>query len=386
MSDIKIIYIILKLFVLIVFLLFGYILSKKNKNFWLISIPPLLIYAIIEGLRFGRMIDYNIYYFRYINLGKDINSEDYEFIFKNLMHIFSSSGVPYYIFIFLQTLFLIITTFILLKNYKKYLLFILPMVISVIALNENYIRWFLGTSFLFLALNCTFKYDNLKAIFWFICSLLTHIGFIVFLPLLIFKEIINRKPCPVLLGIIIYTFFIYFISTKDLLNITLITNYLVSEGFSGNEKTEMYLNATEGILSGDSLSGYMYEDSFFSKTRMFLTNIPIIIWGQKFISKENWGNYIYNLFLVCIIISPIFKTMEIFDRFAYTLSIFTCLAGGIFYTNSIKYHKLNSIQFWLTIISIILYFYPQIEAIFSRKSDETMLFIWNAYGREYLPF
>ena len=82
MSEINLIYTSLKLLEFAIFLLFGYIISKSPKHYWKYAIFPIAVFAIVEGLRFGREIDYNEYYFRYINIGQNFNSEDYEFIFK----------------------------------------------------------------------------------------------------------------------------------------------------------------------------------------------------------------------------------------------------------------------------------------------------------------
>ena len=82
MSDIKLIYILLKILLFIVFCFSGSWLSKAktNKSYWMIAIVPMLAFAIIEGLRFGRLIDYNVYYFRYIDLGEGIE-QFYELLF-----------------------------------------------------------------------------------------------------------------------------------------------------------------------------------------------------------------------------------------------------------------------------------------------------------------
>lgn len=100
MSEINLIYTSLKLLEFAIFLLFGYIISKSPKHYWKYAIFPIAVFAIVEGLRFGREIDYNEYYFRYINIGQNFNSEDYEFIFKLICYTCYNIGIPYYLFIF----------------------------------------------------------------------------------------------------------------------------------------------------------------------------------------------------------------------------------------------------------------------------------------------
>ena len=87
---VQLIYIFLKVVELAVFIIFGKKISKvgSSKEYWKLSVVPILTYSLIEGLRFGRKIDWNVYYFRYEQLGQNVNFlDDYEPLFRYICHI-----------------------------------------------------------------------------------------------------------------------------------------------------------------------------------------------------------------------------------------------------------------------------------------------------------
>ena len=136
---VKVIYITLKLLEFIVFYISGKQLSKTktNKSYWTIAIFPILIFSIVEGLRFGRMIDYNLYAIRYFTLGNGIEGVDkeYEPLFDFLFTGAYNIGLPYYMFIFLQCFLLIFSILHLYKNFKNSLPYALPIVLSLIMIS-----------------------------------------------------------------------------------------------------------------------------------------------------------------------------------------------------------------------------------------------------------
>ena len=47
------------------------------------------------GLRFGREIDYNLYYERYNEIGQDITKSTYEPVFNVICWSLNQVGIPY---------------------------------------------------------------------------------------------------------------------------------------------------------------------------------------------------------------------------------------------------------------------------------------------------
>jgi len=80
MSFIKLTFVFLQFVLLFVFLVSGYLLSKSKtkKQYWQIAIFPIVAFAVISGLRFGRGIDYNHYYLSY---STNLDGSEMEFLF-----------------------------------------------------------------------------------------------------------------------------------------------------------------------------------------------------------------------------------------------------------------------------------------------------------------
>ena len=72
---------------------------KNNSLYWRYAILPIISYCICRGLRFGRGIDYNLYYDVYQLIGWDFNSTNHEFLFKCINGFMYQLGLPYQAFI-----------------------------------------------------------------------------------------------------------------------------------------------------------------------------------------------------------------------------------------------------------------------------------------------
>lgn len=60
------------------------------------------MFSVFYGLRFGRLIDYNhYYYFRYIEIEETPSYYDYEYLFTKFVYLLNYVGCPYWIFIYI---------------------------------------------------------------------------------------------------------------------------------------------------------------------------------------------------------------------------------------------------------------------------------------------
>jgi hypothetical protein len=75
-------------------------------------------------------------------------------------------GIPYQGFILLCSFILITCGVSFLKKHSEVLLYSLPLFFSVSLLAENLIRWFLGFSFVLLALSALSEGRNIKFVIW----------------------------------------------------------------------------------------------------------------------------------------------------------------------------------------------------------------------------
>lgn len=388
MSDIKFTYIIIKSIELLVFIFGGFFLSKSKTNidYWKHAFYIILMYAISMGLRFGRMIDWNMYYFRYNNLGHSVKSEEYELLFEYICNIFYNIGIPYWGFIFLQCAFFMFAVLVFLKNYKFALPFILPLFIDVSWSNEQFIRWYISFSFLLLAMNSLFNGKRISSYCWMTCAFLSHAGIILFFPLLIFSNKLNTFTLSPVISILLLIIATTVIKLTDFLFITNITDLLYATNMGTHAKYGHYLNETEQLLSGEwGHTGYMKTSTFY-KLRSFIVYAPIIYWGRDIMSKYKYGIFIYNLFILGAILNPLFSIIEIFNRYSIILLWFFCIVGGIVYYNLFKGYKFRFIVSIMLFMSLLCAIQPVISNIFGRDNNNEMLFIWDSEGRKHLYY
>lgn len=388
MEDTQITFALLKFVEISLFLVSGYILSKTktNQEYWTKALLPIITYTLIEGLRFGRYIDWNLYYFRYNNLGKNIESEDYEFLFRHICHYLYQMGIPYYIFITLQCAFLIVCTFVLLKNYKNKLYFIVPTILTMLAPNEMFIRWYLGFSFMLLSINYTLNKKLILSYLFIICACLTHIGFILFTPLIIFYNFFNKYTLPPKFSSIAFIISSVVLTISSLSIFTDIANIMLTLGLGQvDDKLSSYLMDTQDIVSGEWGKVGIMDQSLASRIRKIIAFLPAIYFGKQVFQKYQYGYFMYNLFVAGAIVSPLFLLVEILNRFSSALSFFSVICCGIIYYEFIMV-KTNKIFKIICLISFIFFLWPSIKEFTSFRPKEYTLFIWDANGRNYLNF
>lgn len=370
-----------------VFIVYGLILSKSknDKNYWRKALVPIIVYTLIEGLRFGRYIDWNLYYFRYNNLGISPSSEDYEFLFKYICFFLYRLGIPYYLFILLQCCFLITSVFLLLKNFRNNLYFIVPAIIVSLMPNEMFIRWYLAFSFFLVSIHFIINGEQIKAYLFLTFSILTHVGFVIFIPLIIFYNFLNNKVLPPKIGSLIFILTSLFLTLSSLSFIADFSNVLLALGLGEGDdnKINSYLLDTESIISGDWGNVGIMEQSLATRIRSIIAYLPAIYWGKSIMQKYNYGYFIYNLFVLGAIVNPLFQQIEIFNRIAASLTFFSLICCGLYYYDSLKFHGRNPYKLIICLLSLLCLLWPSLMDVFGRP-DKYAMFIWDAHGRHFL--
>lgn len=393
MSYIKIVFIILKLFEVIVFFVYGKLMSKAKNNltYWKLAFVPMVSYTLIEGLRFGRKIDWNSYFPRYQNLGINTDLEDYEPVFEFICHSLYNLGISYPIFILLQCSLVIFAVVLFLSNHKEYIKWALPISLIMISGNEMFIRFFMGFAFGIIGIyfsdkeNLNSKIKYFYAIFFAILGGLNHLGAYIFLLLIIFKRYINKFVIPWQISVLLLFLTTFIMKPTDLLFITKFTDFLYVLG--GNEfHGAGYLGRTEELLSGEfGLVGYMNR-SLQTGIRTFGYSVPIYIYGSKYLNKDKDECFYYNIFVIGSIVDPLFGTIEIFNRFSTCLLFMATITCSSVYMQFERKLIQSKMQYILIYISMVFLFYVLITDIFFRNGDINMMFLWDAMGRDYLKY
>ncbi len=383
MTDIKVTYVFLKSLLFIVFFISGYLLSKSknNSNYWRLALLPIITFAVISGLRFGREIDYNGYYLIYTN---KYETDEMEFVFRIFINFFNFLEIPYYLFVFFCSTFLIVSFLYFLYRFRKFSFFILPLFLGLMGI-ENLIRWYFACSFLLVAVRLLIDKRYLFAFFLGIVAFFSHSGIIVCeLVIVVFYFFANKNIINPYAAAVLFTIFVFYGSTEQLNSISTLLN---GSPALSSEKFSVYTENANDIATGGMKTG-IYERSFINNIRIYISYIfPIFFSGYhllKITDKYKEFLWLYNLSIFSIIIMPVFMLVEIFNRISAALMFYSIILVGItvFYASSKKYN--NMAVFSLLIISFLCLVYPIFKIPFDITNENEMLFIWDANGLNYL--
>lgn len=382
MSIVGLVYFIIKWIEALVLYFFGKQMeySSSKKSYWMAAIFPIIVFGLAEGLRWGHMYDYNVYAERYAAINAFFTMEEQSSpLFTIIVYTLKCIGISYQAFLVLQCAFLLTSSLVFLQEYKRYLRWALPLLLMAFSQNENVIRFYLSQSFMFIALYYYFKgKSDKKAFIYACCSCLIHFGQLPFVVMLFSLRLLNVKKIPRLYAIIAFILATFVISVSDMTFLVKWAN-LITSYFGGSDyQLFAYLDSMDEIVSGEAGRMGIIVAKLSTQLKSLISFLPLIILGEKFLSQEKYGNMIYNLMIINIVLSPIFGQVELLMRFCYSFNIFVVIVMAIvlkklFKDNKIQSHLLGS-------LILFCYMYAFLNSPFVRQ-DYEMYYIWDSYGK-----
>ena len=361
--------------------------TKTDKEYWKASVWAFIPYVIVLGLRFGHNIDWNHYSERYYEM-REMDYSTTEPIYNFVFYALNSLGVPYFIFISLQVAFFMFSFLLVAKHFRKCLYYVLPLLPVVAQSNDNYIRWYWAVSFIligFYMLLSDKKAKLIKCLLLFACAFAVHNGSVVLILLIPAFYLLQNRCLPPSVSVILVFISVFFISIAvveflgDLANLI----YLSTGGWGDNLHVSGYLLKINDIAKGglsDTTGIQVY--SIRNKIITYLSFLPVILYGPKYLKQYKYGVLFYNLFIVGAFLNPFFSTVEIFDRFSRALLTFQAVVAGTVYYLLLKDKFANLNLKLLCLASMLCCFYPFIRYTFLVSQDYRMMYIWNADGRK----
>lgn len=362
--------------------------GKKLKNcrtdytYWKNAIWIILSYSVVMGMRFGRLVDYNVYYDRYIGIGSHFSKYDYEFTFKGICWIMYNLGIPYPGFIWFTSVLLIFAVLFLIKDYKKFAPCILILFLWEAHNAELFIRWYIAFAF-FLVAFVWFKHRHYAyAAFFAVLSVTSHVGVFVIVLLALVLSLLKRQILPSFLVEIIFLFNLL-LSSVEMLEI--LNPYISLLGV--DERSTIYTEKFKDIITGNfGQVGIVGIESITTYVRNILAySFPILF--LPILLKKNLVNTTEsNIFLLGTMLFPILNQVEILNRYGEALMFFSAIVSSIAYYYIFLHRKqYPSWVYVFAVLSMISNIWPIISSIISRQDWWYMLFIWNAEGRNTLP-
>ena len=308
---------------------------------------------------------------------------DYEPLFEFICNFLYQMGVPYYGFIFLQCLFLAASTFVLLENFKSSCVWCVPLILVCTTPNEMFIRWYLAFGFILLSIHTFLNKKYVYTFIWLACSSLCHSGIVVIALMVLILGCLKKYSLPPWISVVLLFLTTFILSLSDVMFIANITSYL--SPFMGDWTLGSYIDNASSILDGTWGRVGVMERSLIKNIGAFIAYAPVIFYGKEIMSKYPYGLVFYNLFVIGAIGSPLF-TVEIFNRIFSVCLFFFCIVGGIYYSQILKFSK--SYSRFVLIISLASLFFALIPHVWDaiNRPVDMSLFIWDANGRNYLPF
>lgn len=203
-TEVSIIYFIFRLLLFVVAVWNGYILSHKNRKLKISDFSPIiLVYTLYSGLRWGRGVDYNVYYWVYENIKNGVSREDNEPLFELLVKISAWLGFSWQGFVAFMSFFLIFAWCFFLKDYKKHLTLALPFLCLNLTMAENLMRWCLGFSFILIGLSYLLSKEDYKRYFIF-CTMGFLVHYALILNILLLQDFFSLKSLFLLFSFLSY--------------------------------------------------------------------------------------------------------------------------------------------------------------------------------------
>ena len=154
-TGVKIDYLLLQSVLIVMSIILGIKLISRtgksgNRKYWFYSIAYILLFAIIEGLRYGRGIDYLHYEDLYVNAFDESNMQDV--VFTSLNRFLNILGVPVCGAFILYSALWCFSIFFFLRSFRNIIWLALPLFIIISLPNfECLIRQYFAFSFFLIS-------------------------------------------------------------------------------------------------------------------------------------------------------------------------------------------------------------------------------------------
>lgn len=376
------IYNFLKFFTILALIVSGFMLQKRSIKssgttiyfypFYWSVFPVLIVYSLVEGLRYGRSTDYFSYHDAFIGL-RFIDFEPLFGVFVNLLNI---TNAPFYLGFVICSFILILSGCLLIKEIRFTGLFALPLFyLDTIVQSSNLVRMYFAMSFIFLALKYLMQSKNKKVITFCVLAFLTHYSTLILFP---FIYLLNKNHNPFKSKYLIVVLFI-------VSNVFPIGLEVISENISKFAWMGLYISYLENTnkwILGEGVETIDNIYSIFYYIRFYLTPLCIIWFGYDYIKKYKRYKYgvFYNLYVLGVLLMPTalaLPTELLYRLCLYFVTFKFIVLSIIFYEFFNKKSKYNYLSRAFILILLLDSIYLLYNTIFNYSIELGNHFIWD---------
>lgn len=377
-TETHLIFLIFRILLTLVAIFNAIYISQSKKPVTLKSFIPIIIaYTLYAGLRWGRGIDYNLYYWTYKDIVENRGREDNEPLFELLVKIFGLLGLEWKHFVLFMSFFLAVASCAFLKQFKKGLVLILPFWFLNINDAENLQRWYLAFTFILFGIPYLMKEDFKRFLIFAILGFLIHYGIVLVLfPLVAIWYFSKKGILSPWISVTLY-FLGYFLFSPDMMGVftDFVTNVDIGTRFVS------YQNSAEGWLTGSNKDYLRGEASITS----IIPSLFIIIVGY-FYTERNKENrltvVLYHWALFGIVFLPVAIQIELLGRICSPFTVFKFLFLAILlYDILFTKVKVKKMAYYLGLAIFIFYTFKPVIIYPLSQGKKFTYYIWNSKGR-----
>ena len=353
-------------------------ISQSKKAVTLKSFIPIIIaYTLYAGLRWGRGIDYNIYYWVYKGIVEGGGREDNEPLFELLVKIFGLMGLEWKHFVLFMSFFLAIASCTFLRLFKKGLVLIVPFWFLSINDAENLQRWYLAFSFILIGIPHLINENVKKFLIFALLGFLVHYGIVLVLfPLVAIWHFSQKGILSPWISTVLY-FLGFFLFSPDMMGIftDFVANVDIGTRFAS------YQTDAEGWLTGSN-KDYLY------RTANILNIIPslfLIFVGHSYIQQKKDDRLLVTLYhwtMFSVIFLPIALQIELLRRICspFTIMQYVFLAI-ISYDILVSKIKVKTMVYYIC-LCVFVYYAIKLVVVYPLSVDKKLTYyIWDSEGR-----
>lgn len=275
-------------------------------------LPFIVVFTVIEGLRYGRGVDY-LAYARHFDFPSTItHTQDLGFdLINKFLHLLNFNSVGaflVYAFVTIISLCVFVKAF---PELKKYLFFI--MLVAILPSSEWMIRQFLAISVGYAALLFLLQRNYRPFVIFTLISISIHYSNIIFFSIIL---LVFFYPKVIPLGVSLPLIFLL----SSILPADFVLGGLgntISHYFSMDQNSSYasYVDRSDDFISGKA-SNDKFKRSVVTMVINYVFYLVMFVEGYFLIKKQNLSKYrvIYNAFVVGSICFEFFITFELFKR------------------------------------------------------------------------
>lgn len=349
-------------------------IKKKDVISLSFIILPIILYSLIEGLRYGRGNDYFEYKYLYENAISifNYNDENYEFLFTFINYILRDVSIPYYGAFIVYSF--ITVSFIVLGLHKLRIggvcKYALPLfLIATLFQSENLVRQTISFSICFAAICYLIRGNKLTYFALIVLALGFHNSAIIVFIISLLLYFVRDKLPPLEITVILYLIS-WIIGRSILPKFSQIFTVIPLP-----VKYEHYAFNTDFWFSGEEI---VTQFSTITMARSIINSIGIMVLAYYILKKYNRHDlYLFlNLFIVGAIFNQFTIGVQLLTRITTLFYNFQFIVFALILYYFFKYEKLK--KNWRTLLLIIVcinqlynYFVP----IFSSAGGA--MFVWD---------